>query len=185
MPSEDVIEGTLNSHFNEQWQDVTHSATDQPPARRCYPFTHLLPAPMQLSLPVCVMSLTHLACFHRAVVSAELVSLLMVSPQGGNICSVPCCPMWPDMNGFVLLLLSFTIVGYFSFVWFLLPLIPWKDHRSYRLHTLIRNYFSRHNNFSLKGSQLLPLSLSLSLSLSAIFDQITTDILFRRVYRNI
>ncbi len=37
-----------------------------------------------------------------------------------------------------------------------------------------RNYFSRRNNFGLHSS-------SLSLSLSVIFDQINTDVLFRRV----
>ncbi len=39
----------------------------------------------------------------------------------------------------------------------------------------VRNYFSRCNNFHLKGSQLP------SLSRSAIFDQINADILYKRV----
>ncbi len=45
-----------------------------------------------------------------------------------------------------------------------------------RLAALVRNYFSRCNNFDLHGSRL-----SLSFSCSAIFDQINTDVLFRRV----
>ncbi len=53
--------------------------------------------------------------------------------------------------------------------------------------TLVRNYFSRRNNFGLYGSWLLSLSrslflsLSLSLSRSAMFDQINADVLFKRV----
>ncbi len=46
-----------------------------------------------------------------------------------------------------------------------------------RKAALGRNYFSRRNNFGLHGSRLP----SLSLSRSAIFDQINTDVLFRRV----
>ncbi len=45
-----------------------------------------------------------------------------------------------------------------------------------RKAALVRNCFSRHNNFRLLD---FPLSLSFSLSLSAIFDQINTDVLFR------
>lgn len=49
-PTEGVIEDTQNSHYNERWQDVTHSAIDQPPplqypqARWCHPCTHLHPS---------------------------------------------------------------------------------------------------------------------------------------------
>ncbi len=44
-----------------------------------------------------------------------------------------------------------------------------------RKAALIRDYFSRRNNFGLHGFWLL------SLARSAIFDQINTDILFKRV----
>ncbi len=44
-----------------------------------------------------------------------------------------------------------------------------------RKAALVRNYFSRHNNFGLHGSWLP------SLSHSAIFDQIYTDVVFTRV----
>ncbi len=45
-----------------------------------------------------------------------------------------------------------------------------------RKAALVRNYFSRCNNFSLNGSWLL------SLSRSVIFDQINTDIIFKWVH---
>lgn len=79
-PSEGVMEDTQNSHYNEQWQDVTHSAIDQPPARCCHPCTHLHPSSW-----VCLFVWCHP---HAPLFSAEPIGLLMVLQQGSNIHSL-------------------------------------------------------------------------------------------------
>ncbi len=53
--------------------------------------------------------------------------------------------------------------------------IPLHANIRARKAALVRNYFSRRNHFCLNSSRLP------SLSCSAIFDQINTDVLFRRV----
>lgn len=76
VPSEGVTEDKQNSHYNEQWQDVTHSATDQTPACCFYPCTHLHPSSWDRPFVWC-----HL---QTPLISAEAISQLILLQQDGN-----------------------------------------------------------------------------------------------------
>lgn len=117
VPIEGVIEDAQNSHYNEQWQDVTHSATDQPPARCCHPCTH--PAES-----ACLCDVTRTP--HRVVLSAEQIGLLM-----NNIYSLPCSQLGLTWQSYPLIFTtvapSFGSSG-LSSLWYLWS--PWNPRES-------------------------------------------------------
>lgn len=103
-----------------------------PPSRRCHPCTHLHPSSWVWMFMWC-----HLARFHRVVLSAEPIGLLMVLQQGGNIHS--CLPSFAWYDWFVSSVLPQLLyrrlvfsMSTLSSLWYLWS--PWKSKESCPLY---------------------------------------------------